>query len=142
MPNDEQRRSAPLLKAVGSDHSSAIQVSEVFAQTLEQMRAVLTPILGPQAVAALYRRCLHLCAADHPCFESLYGNEETVMNTLAVKTMLAQQSNAEARRRGDALITTFHTLLASLIGLALTEQLVGDYTASSMGGDDHQGIAQ
>jgi hypothetical protein len=142
MPNDEQRRSAPLLKAVGSDHSSAIQVAEAFALTLEQMRAVLTPILGPQAVAALYRRCLHLCAATHPCFEALYGNEETAMNTLAVKTMLAQQSSAEARRRGDALVSTFHTLLASLIGPALTEQLVGDCTASSMDRNDHQSSAK
>jgi hypothetical protein len=142
MPNDERRRSAPLLKAVGSDHSSAIQVSEGFAQTLEQMRAVLTPILGPQAVAALYRRCLHLCAATHPCFESLCETEETAMNTLAFKTMLAQQSSAEARRRGDALVTTFHTLLASLIGPALTEQLLGDCTASSMDRNDRQSSAE
>lgn len=138
MPNDELRRSTPLLKAVGSDHYSAVQVAEAFALTLEQMRAVLAPILGPQAVAALYRRCLHLCAATHPCFESLYGNEETAMNTSAVRTILGQQSSAEARRLGDALIDTFYTLLASLIGPALTDQLVGDCAAASMDRYDQQ----
>ncbi len=142
MSNDEQRRSAPLLKAVGSDHSNAVQVAEAFALTLEQMRSVLSPILGPQAVAALYRRCLHLCAARDPCFESLDGNQESAMNTLAFKTMLAQKSSAEARRLGDALVTTFHTLLASLIGPALTEQLVGECTASSMDRNDHQSTAK
>lgn len=138
MPNDEQRRSAPLLKEVGSDHHSAVQVAEALALTLEQMRAVLAPILGPQAVAALYLRCLRLCVATHPCFDSLYGNEETAMNTAALRTMLAQQNSAEARRMGDALVDTFYTLLASLIGPALTEQLVGDCTAASLERNDHQ----
>lgn len=138
MPSDEPRRSAPILKAVGNGRYSADQVAEAFVLTLDDMRAVLTPILGPLAVAALYRRCLHLCAATHSCFESLNSSEEAAMNTSSFKAMLVQQSSADARRHGDALVSTFHTLLVSLIGSSLTEQLVGEWTASSMDRNDHQ----
>ncbi|WP_268801009.1 hypothetical protein [Pseudomonas huanghezhanensis] len=138
MPIDKPRRSAPILKSVSNDRSSASEVAEAFVLTLEDMRAVLTPILGPIAVAALYRRCLHLCAATHSCFESLSGNEEAAMNTSSFRAMLVGQSSADARRHGDTLISTFHTLLASLIGPSLTEQLVGEWTSSSMDRNDHQ----
>jgi signal transduction histidine kinase len=120
MPSDEQRGNASMLNAVGNDRYSAGQVAEAFVLTLEEMRAVLAPILGALAVAALYRHCLHLCAATHPCFESLHGKEEMAMNTSSVRAMLAQQSSADACQLSDALVNTFYTLLVSLIGPPLT----------------------
>lgn len=138
MPSDEQRRCVPMLYAQGKDHFSAGQVAEAFVLRLEEIRAVLTPIIGPQAVTALYRRCLHQCTATHPFFESLRENEETVINTSSLRALLAIQSRADARLSGDALISTFYTLLASLIGPSLTEQLLGDCTAGSMNRNNHQ----
>lgn len=126
MPSDEQRRCTPMLYALGND--SAGQVAEAVVLTLQEIRAVLTPILGPLAVTALYRRSLHLCAAIHPFL---------VMNTSSLRALLAKQSRDDARQLGDALICTFYTLLASLIGPSLTEQLVGGCTASSMDRNNH-----
>ncbi|MCL5225428.1 hypothetical protein [Pseudomonas nunensis] len=128
----------PMLYVQGHDQYSAGQVAEALVLTLEEIRAALTPIIGPQAVTALYRRSLLLCAANHPFFESVHEYEETVMNTSSLKALLAKQSHADARQSGDALISTFYTLLASLIGPSLTEQLVGDCTAGSMDRTNHQ----
>lgn len=114
-----------MLKSVRTGRENADQL------TLEEIRAVLTPILGPVAVTALYRRCLHLCAAKHPCFESIHKNENVSMIASSVSAMLAQLRSTDDVQLGDVLINTFYRLLASLIGPPLTEQLVGDCTASA-----------
>lgn len=138
MSSDKQRRRAPVLTSVRKGRESADQLADALALTLEDIRAVITPILGPLAVTALYRRCLHLCAAKHPCFESLHKNEDCSMNPSSVRAMLAQLSNTDDLQLGDELINTFYTLLASLIGPSLTEQLMGDCTASARARNDHQ----
>jgi hypothetical protein len=127
-----------MLTSVRNGRESADQLADALALTLEEIRAVITPILGPLAVTALYRRCLHLCAAKHPCFESLHKNEDSSINPSSVRAMLAQLSNTDDLQLGDELINTFYTLLASLIGPSLTEQLMGDCTASARARNDHQ----
>lgn len=139
MSSDEPRRRAPMLKSVRKSREDAGQLADALALTLEEIRAVLTPILGPVAVTALYRRCLHLCAARHPCFESIHKNEDVSMLPSSVSVMLAQLSSTDDLQLGDVLINTFYTLLASLIGPPLTEQLVGDCTASARARNDQQG---
>ncbi|MFL1492065.1 hypothetical protein ACMSI6_21655 [Pseudomonas antarctica] len=57
----------------------------------------------------------------------------------SVSVMLAQLSSTDDVQLGDVLINTFYTLLASLIGPPLTEQLVGDCTASARARNDQQG---
>lgn len=120
-----------MLKSVRKGRENAGPLADALALTLEDIRAVLTPILGPVAVTALYRRCLHLCAARHPCFESIHKNEDVSMIPSSVRALLAQLGSTDDLQLGDVLINTFYTLLASLIAPPLTEQLVGDCTASA-----------
>lgn len=128
-----------MLKSVRKGRENTGQLADALALTLEDIRAVLTPIIGTAAVTALYRRCLHLCAARHPCFESIRNNEDVSMIPSSVRVMLAQLSSTDDLQLGDVLINTFYTLLASLIGSPLTEQLVGDCTASARARNDQQG---
>lgn len=134
----DERRSAPTLKAVGNGKESAAQQALALALTLEEISAVLAPILGPVAVAALYRRCLHLCSVAHAGFEPLQGQDEAGASIASIQALLAHLTSAEARQMSETFIETFYSLMASLIGSTLTEQLVGDCTAGFMHRIDHQ----
>ncbi|WP_277964973.1 hypothetical protein [Pseudomonas sp. RIT-To-2] len=137
MASDE-RRSATVLKAVGSGTQNAAHEAVVLAFVLEEMNKVLAPILGPVAVAALYRRCLYLCAAAYPCLESLQCQDETRSIIAGIKTVLAEHTTSEARQMAETVIKTFCTLLASLIGSTLTEQLVGECTVVFLERNEHK----
>lgn len=86
--------------------------------------AALTPVLGQRGVAALYRRSLHLAGRAHPCL--LEAQETTEPITFEkLREVLAAQELDTAVAAADASIETFHTLLGSLIGPALTQSLLG-----------------
>ncbi|MEX5683042.1 hypothetical protein [Pseudomonas silesiensis] len=88
------------------------------------MDSALTPILGQQGVAALYRRSLHLCAANHPRLAGTYDSVQASLDLTALKSVLVEQSAADALFFGEVLLSTFYQLLTTLIGPSLTARLL------------------
>ncbi|TBN45996.1 hypothetical protein EYC95_13695 [Pseudomonas sp. BGI-2] len=88
------------------------------------MDVALTPIIGPQGVAALYRRSLHLCASTHPRLAGTYDKVPAGMELTALKSVIVEQNDADALFFGEVLLTTFYELLTTLIGPSLTERLL------------------
>ncbi|MGL6111829.1 MAG: hypothetical protein ACRC2B_17195 [Rubrivivax sp.] len=111
------------MRRVGSN-ADATQIAVAVFSIWEEIDDALTPIVGTQGVVALYRRSLHLAVAQHPW---LAGRDEGVLtdtDPAVLKSVLAQRSSAEAAAGGNAFLNTFHALLASLIGPALTARLL------------------
>lgn len=55
-----------------------------------------------------------------------------------MKSEFAQQSSADAASAGSVLLQTFYDLLASLVGLSLTERLLRSVWANSSRGPPAQ----
>jgi len=113
----------PLANRIGSDPSST-QIAAAVLAIWEEIDDALTPIVGPLGLIALYRRTVHLAAAQHPW---LAGRDEGMLtdtDPAVLKSVLAQRSSAEAAAGGSAFLNTFHELLASLIGPSLTARLL------------------
>ncbi|QBZ92885.1 hypothetical protein EPZ47_24920 [Pseudomonas viciae] len=88
------------------------------------MEAALTPVIGPQGVAALYRRSLHLCASTYPRLASICDKVPPGLALTALKSVLVEQSEADALFFGEMLLTIFYELLTTLIGPSLTARLL------------------
>lgn len=124
--NEESRQIiAALAQRVGPNADSA-KIAQVIVSFLQAMEAALTPIIGPQGVAALYRRSLQLCASRHPRVAHISDRVQASLDLNALDSQLATESEADALYFGEVMLTTFHDLLASLIGLSLTSRLLHD----------------
>jgi hypothetical protein len=126
MPTDsEESRQivASLAHRIGQNADIA-QVADAIVATLQEMDTDLTPILGQQGVAALYRRSLLLCISAHPRLAGTYQSVQVALDLTALKSVLVQQSEVEAMFFGEELLKTFYELLTTLIGPSLTARLL------------------
>jgi len=114
---------ASLAHRAGSNADRA-SIAQAIVSTLQEMDAALMPIIGQQGVVALYRRSLHLCASTHPRLAGTYDGLQAGMDLNALKSVLLEQSEADALFFGEALLTTFYGLLTTLIGPSLTARLL------------------
>ncbi|MHC8392748.1 hypothetical protein ACYZT8_03660 [Pseudomonas sp. LB3P93] len=114
---------ASLAHRVGPDADIA-RIAQAIMSTLRDMEVALTPIIGQQGVAALYRRSLHLCASTHPRLAGTCDKVPAGMDLTALKSVIVELSNADALFFGEVLLTTFYELLSTLIGPSLTERLL------------------
>lgn len=114
---------ASLTHRVGPNADIAT-TAQAITSILQNMDTALTPIIGQQGVAALYRRSLHLCAANHPRLAGTYDSVQASLDLTALKSVLVEQSEADALFYGEVLLTTFYELLTTLIGPSLTARLL------------------
>lgn len=114
---------ASLAHRVGPNADIA-RIAQAIISTLRDMDVALTPIIGQQGVAALYRRSLHLCASTHPRLARTYDRVPPGMDLTALKSVIVEQSETDALFFGEVLLTTFYELLTTLIGPSLTERLL------------------
>jgi hypothetical protein len=114
---------ASLAHRVGPDADIA-RIAQAIISTLRDMEVALTPIIGQQGVAALYRRSLHLCASTHPRLACTRDKVPAGMDLTALKSVIVEQSDADALFFGEVLLTTFYELLSTLIGPSLTARLL------------------
>lgn len=122
---------ASLARRVGGVSDLAETVRAIIS-TLQDMDAVLSPIIGHQGVVALYRRSLHLCASNHPRLAGTYDSVQVALDLNALKSVLVEQSEADALFFGEVLLTTFYELLTTLIGPSLTARLLSDVWEPSL----------
>ena len=98
-------------------------IALALASTWRGVDAALSPIIGKQGVAALYRRSVDVTALTHPSLETIYNNNG-VIDQPALTAALATQDLAHAAAAGDALLLTFCDLLATLVGPVLADRLL------------------
>ncbi|AMB85479.1 hypothetical protein AWM79_09275 [Pseudomonas agarici] len=96
------------------------------------MNAALMPIIGQQGVGALHRRSLQLCACAHPRLAGTYDRVQAALDLTALKSVLLEQSEADALFFGEVMLTTFYELLTTLIGPSLTARLLRDVWEPSL----------
>lgn len=104
--------------------ANASRIAEAAVAQWRDVDAALSPIIGPSGVAALFRRSLHLTGVNYPCLHTL--SESTLQPGVyaGLHVALAQETVFDAAAASDALLRTFHDLLANLIGNSLAERLL------------------
>lgn len=121
------------------DGASAGQVADLVDSAWEQIAAALAPVIGQRGVAALYKRSLHLATASHAWLTAAQGGGSLAeMDLAALRAQLVQHSGAEAAAAGAALLLSFHGLVGSLIGPALSGQLLGEVWVKFFSGSPAQ----
>ena len=104
--------------------ANAEQLADEVAACLRDIDEALHPIIGHRGVAALYNRSLRLAAAAHPWLAIGLPDVQAAIDVAALRAALLQHTAAEAAAAGAALFRHFEQLLASLVGPALTAQLL------------------
>jgi len=122
---------ASLAHRVGPNADIA-KTAHAITSTLQDMVTALTPIIGHQGVAALYRRSLHLCASTYPRLACTYDNLQASMDLIELKTILVEQDETDAQFFGEMLLTILYDLLTTLIGPSLTARLLSGVYQSSL----------
>ena len=99
---------------------------------LQDMDAALTPIIGQQGCVALLRRSLHLSASTQARLAGVHYRVQAAPDRAGLKAALLELSEADALFFGEVLLTTFYTLLTTLIGPSLTARLLRDVWEPSL----------
>jgi hypothetical protein len=114
--------STPRLRAnVGSDPETVVEAA---VTALQQIDAVLMPIIGKRAIDALLQRSLVQTSATHPWLDQVWQNDVSATPYARIQAAMARQSSAEAAAASAALLQMFIALLTSQIGQRLTERLL------------------
>lgn len=122
--------------------ASAIAAS--MTSTWQQIEQALTPILGARGVAALFKRALFLSKDRFPWLEEAFVAIEASSEPSALDSFglaLSRQSAATAAAGAGAFLSTFHAVLASMIGPTLTERLLQSVWATFSSGPPAQDIS-
>jgi hypothetical protein len=114
---------ASLAHRVGNTVDSA-HIADAIVRTLQDINAVLIPVVGPKGVAALYRRSLYVCTSSHARLANTYESLVIAMDLVELKSLLVLQNRADALFFGEELLKAFYELLATLIGPSLTARLL------------------
>ncbi|MGB4925296.1 MAG: hypothetical protein WBP25_02230 [Giesbergeria sp.] len=115
----------------------AQMVADAAVARWESMVNTLTPVLGQRGIAALYRRTLIVAGRAHPCL--LQAHEDTTpVRFEKLRNVLIQQPPNQAAEATDACVETFHDLLNSLIGIPLTQRLLGGLWSPTFSGSPVQ----
>ena len=112
--------------------ASASQIATALGPLLLDLDAALSPIIGPRGVMALWQRSLHLSAATYPWLAAGQPGGMAALDAPLLATAIGQRDDHDAAAGVTALLWAFHELLASLIGLSLTERLLRTVWAPSL----------
>ncbi len=122
---------ASLAHRVGPTADPA-SIAEAIVSILQDIDAVLTPIIGQQGAVALLRRSLRLSVQTHSRLSGTYDRVQAAPDLSDLKALLIEQTEADALFFGEVLLTTFYTLLTTLIGPSLTARLLRDVWEPSL----------
>lgn len=128
--------SRPILTILTASGPEAARVAEATAMTLRAIDAELSPIISERGVAALYRRSLFLVRHQRPWLDPVYAVDAAPGDYDALRNALSQQDDTDALQGADALLSTFHDLLVSLIGESLTDRLLGSILGKTLSSGD------
>ena len=119
-----RRLTAPLAGRV-EDDSRSDQVAAACGALWLELDAALSPIIGMRGVSALGQRSWHLACAVHPWLAEQRRTGPAPFDAALLVSLLAQCSSDDAAAAADTFLQTLRELLVSLIGIALTQRLLG-----------------
>lgn len=120
---EERRWPAPLAGRVAGN-ADAGQIADAVVAIWLEIDQSLHPVIGHRGVAALFNRSLKLTAAAYPWLAAGHRGALAAVDSSALRAALVQRTAAEAGAGCCALFDSFHALLASLVGPALTSRLL------------------
>jgi len=120
----EARRIQATIADLAAITADAERIAEAAASTWREMHAVLSPVIGPGGVAALYQRALYVSRGAYPCLTAVREDALRPGEFAALQLMLSQQPVARVAAINGALLQAFCDLLSNLIGVSLTERLL------------------
>lgn len=129
MPTGAQRIEAALAHQAAAG-AGADAIADAACEIWHKVDAALSPIIGRQGVAVLFKRSLHLSRIAHPALAAAAAADASPGDFRALRAVLAQQTSLDAAALNTALLATFYDLMSSLIGAALTERLLTPVWAS------------
>jgi hypothetical protein len=115
--------------------SSADTIAEATVKTWQRVGARLAPVIGAHGVDVLFYRALQQTAAIFPWLEIRGKHENSDALLPGLKLSLASQEAVVSAAAGLALRLAFIELLATLIGLPLTQRLLGPVWVIAVNGD-------
>ncbi len=132
-----RRAAATLITKAGAD-ADATRVADSVVSVLRGIEDALTPIIGVRGVAALYARTLFLVSQEYSWLSITPPSVNDPMDLQLLHARVAARSPADSVASSRAIIDTFHDLLDSMIGSALTERLLRTVLDSSSSGNAAQ----
>lgn len=134
MPTTDRDRLRKAIRRMLTDSTrgapAADSIAEATVSTCRRISARLAPVIGAQGVGVLFSRSLHLTMTAFPWLAAAGEHRDSAALFESLKTSLAGSETAAAADASAALLVTFVTLLATLIGASLTERLLGPVWAS------------
>lgn len=121
-----------------AEGASAGQVADAVGAIWLEIDEALHPIIGRRGMAALYNRSVKLAVSSHPWLAPACQAALSAIDPAALKSALASRTAAEAKAGGSVLFSSFHELLASLVGSPLTERLLRPVWDHSSGASSAQ----
>ena len=124
MDNDEGPSVAAALELLVRRGASAREIADTVACTWRHIDESLTPIIGPQGIAALYKRSLLVTSRSHAWLAASTAESSGHLDATALTLALAQRESNDAAVAGSELLETFYKLVNGLIGTSLTHRLL------------------
>jgi hypothetical protein len=135
----EAGRIQATIAEVAAIAEDAGRVADIAASTWREINTVLSPVIGPGGVAALYQRSLYMTRSSYPCLAAVREDALRPGEFVGLQLVLSQQTSGYGVAANGALLQTFCDLLASLIGASLCERLlrsVRNLSSSGASGPD------
>ncbi|MDP9082564.1 MAG: hypothetical protein M3N50_02185 [Pseudomonadota bacterium] len=121
---------ASLAQRAGTN-PDAVQIADATIAVWYDIATALTSVIGGHGVAALYDRSVTLTARTHPWLIPQRLSDDRSVNLDALQSVIARQTGEDAVAGANALLLTFLDVLTSLIGPALSEQLLSSVRENS-----------
>lgn len=109
----------------GGHASAASLAAAALREEWIRLSGSLAPVIGPRGVCALYARTLHVAGEHFPWLRELPAGAVATMDLDLLVAAVESREADEATNVSKALLARFRELLASLVGAALTDQLIG-----------------
>jgi hypothetical protein len=106
------------------ENPTASQTADAAVSMWEEMVAALHSVIGRQGVAAMYDRSVSLTTRVHPWMAGARGGAKSLVDLAALQAIVAQQDDRTAAAGTAELLQTFYDVLISLIGSALSDELL------------------
>jgi hypothetical protein len=106
------------------EHPTAIQTADAAVSMWEEIAAALHSVIGRQGVAAMYDRSVALTTRSHPWIAGARGGAKSLVDLAPLQAIVAQQDHSTAAAGTAELLRTFYDVLVSLIGSALSDELL------------------
>jgi hypothetical protein len=145
-PEQEKLRSLPMTsprqrkpavpRTVALARLPASTVATGVFDRLQHIHTVLAPVIGQRGVLALYERSRHLSSRAYPWLAVPDEGLSSGMDLENLRLLVARQDDDEAAAGAGFLLESFHDLLAGLVGITLTRQLIGTPPTTAAAADD------